>query len=776
MSVSLSPIGGVAAQFFDNNGNVLAGGKLYSYEAGTTTPKTTYTSYSGTIANSNPIILTSAGRIPYEVWLTTGDSYKFVLTDSVGNQIGTWDNIYGYSSGSVDAQTEVQYATADQTLFVLTGMAYTPGANTLGVYVDGVNQVVGNAYVETNATSVTFVSGLHEGATVKFINLNIGSTDASVVTYEPGPVGSVATTVQAKLRESVSVKDFGAVGDGVTDDTAAIQAALDSGAGKVLIPEGTYKVAGELLSSGCSIIGDGIDKSIITAEGDASGTYANGGVLVIKGSAPSAISALSVSPSAGARTLTFSSSHGLAEGDLILIYNPTDGSFNPVLAYYRAGEYAVVATVDSSTQITLTSPLYAGYTAANVNLYKCTGYATTHISELSVVAPGGVTNGIVNAIRLINCVNSSISNVKATNSDNATVAISQSYNFDVSDVYFSQTSDINSFGTNYGLVIGNSQNARVSGDFIGNRHAVSQGGGNDFSVPNRGIIVHDFTAQSMKDKLHTIDWHGNCEYCIYTAGHVKGSGVSTGANHNTVTDVTFVGTGYLVYGSDMLGMDFTFSNLSISTTLNDASRGVIDFGGNGTAFGANTTLGGTLKFSNITIDAPNQTSAAVLIRNRGASVSYDVMIDGLYAKLPSSSIPGIRIQTVSGSAPVRVQAVNCTCIGSSGIAAPLELAGTGDTAALVRQTGLTGKASITTNTGVDYIDSAVSFTQPFAKAPIVSVSTDISNTSADRCGSFIVSVAYNTATLELRRVDQTGVNFSGATSGYLYWQAELKEF
>ena len=41
---------------------------------------------------------------------------------------------------------------------------------------------------------------------------------------------------------SANVKDFGATGDGTTDDTVAIQLALDSGAGTIVFPDGTYLV------------------------------------------------------------------------------------------------------------------------------------------------------------------------------------------------------------------------------------------------------------------------------------------------------------------------------------------------------------------------------------------------------------------------------------------------------------------------------------------------------------------------------------------------------
>ena len=79
MSINLSPLGGAGWQFFDNNGVPLSGGLLYTYLAGTTTPVATYTSASGSIANSNPIVLDSSGRPPNEIWLIGGTSYKFVL-------------------------------------------------------------------------------------------------------------------------------------------------------------------------------------------------------------------------------------------------------------------------------------------------------------------------------------------------------------------------------------------------------------------------------------------------------------------------------------------------------------------------------------------------------------------------------------------------------------------------------------------------------------------------------------------------------------------------
>ena len=129
MTVFLSPVGGVASQFFDNNGVPLTGGKLYTYAAGTTTPLASYTTSAGTTAHTNPIILDSAGRVPGgEVWLSAA-RYKFALYTSVNVLIATYDNIAG-----IGVLLPLNFTgTGSQTAFAVSG-------NVLSAYINGVYQ------------------------------------------------------------------------------------------------------------------------------------------------------------------------------------------------------------------------------------------------------------------------------------------------------------------------------------------------------------------------------------------------------------------------------------------------------------------------------------------------------------------------------------------------------------------------------------------------------------------------------------------------------------
>lgn len=151
MSVYLSPVGGAGAQFFDNNGNPLTGGKLYTYAAGTTTPQATYTTSAGNVAHTNPIVLDSAGRVPAggEIWLTF-QSYKFAINTSADVLIATYDNIRGNGANETIPQNFT--GTGSQTVFTLSSAPYSE--NSMFVYINGVYQQR-NTY-SVSGTTLTF--------------------------------------------------------------------------------------------------------------------------------------------------------------------------------------------------------------------------------------------------------------------------------------------------------------------------------------------------------------------------------------------------------------------------------------------------------------------------------------------------------------------------------------------------------------------------------------------------------------------------------------------
>jgi hypothetical protein len=224
MAVNLSPIGN-GQQFFDNNGQPLNGGLVYTYQAGSTTPLASYTTINGNIANTNPIVLDASGRPPTDVWLTYGVFYKFVVKTSAAVTIGTYDNIYGIVGVQAAVGTTIPTGvislwygaigsvpvgwylcdgangTPDLRDKFVVGAGSTYSVNATGGTADAV--VVSHNHTATSTSTVTDPGHTHTPGSISVSNINAGTSSGGSV-QSPAPIPSAVTGVTVATSTTVA--------------------------------------------------------------------------------------------------------------------------------------------------------------------------------------------------------------------------------------------------------------------------------------------------------------------------------------------------------------------------------------------------------------------------------------------------------------------------------------------------------------------------------------------------------------------------------------------
>lgn len=339
---NLSAFAGAGAQFFDDNGVPLVGGKLYSYASGTTTPLATYTSSTGTVANTNPIILNAGGRTANEIWQPTGVLYKFVLYTSTDELIGTYDGIpsindpFGINSqlGSV-AGTNTITATATPTLTAyVTGAIYSfiaantnTGAVTLSI--DGLTakSVTKNGSVTLSAGDIQIGKMMlveYDGAVFQLINNivyggsitngNIVSLTAPMAVSNGGTGLATLTANNVMLGNGAASVNFvapGTSGNVLTSDGTTWASTTPVLSGfynmQVFTATGTFTVPTGITKVKVTVVGGGGGGASASSGGGGGGGAA---IKIITGLTPAGTVAVTVGAGGAVQTTGGTSSFG----------------------------------------------------------------------------------------------------------------------------------------------------------------------------------------------------------------------------------------------------------------------------------------------------------------------------------------------------------------------------------------------------------------------------------------------------------------------------------
>jgi hypothetical protein len=156
------------------------------------------------------------------------------------------------------------------------------------VYINGALMTRGVDYVATTGSSITGLVALSAADLVEVVVFSqidaIGSIPSANSTFLQSGTGAVQRTVDSKLKDVVSVKDFGAVGDGVANDTVAIQTALSSGASEIFFPSGEYLMGiSDQLVIGSDIKLVGASPDQVSVKIDTAATFNDNYLVLVNG-------------------------------------------------------------------------------------------------------------------------------------------------------------------------------------------------------------------------------------------------------------------------------------------------------------------------------------------------------------------------------------------------------------------------------------------------------------------------------------------------------------